>query len=188
MVFKKNSTSYRLMLFLATLIAFSEACGDLFKCPYNLIYGYWPKEHNAFRLALHRLSSVGNIETATKDGQRFLTITSQGVKNLKKQIPLARFKTQKWDGQWLMVVFDISEKERAKRRWLRDKINELNFAQFQKSVYLSPFKLKEEIGNFLETKGLSNEVAVFETSSIFGKSDRQLAQELWRLEVLNNDS
>src|SRR3989338_2832420 len=54
-------------------------------------------------------------------------------------------KTEKWDGYWWVVVFDIPEKDRAIREMLREKLKDLGFIRFQGSVWMYPYECAKEI-------------------------------------------
>jgi len=57
------------------------------------------------------------------------------------------FKKQKhqWKGKWVLVVFDVPERERNKRAFLRDLLKQLGFYLYQQSVYVFPYECFEEI-------------------------------------------
>ncbi|MFC1756901.1 hypothetical protein ACFLZC_01975, partial [Patescibacteria group bacterium] len=54
-------------------------------------------------------------------------------------------KPKKWDGKWRLVIFDIPETKRCARDALRQKLEQLEFYQCQKSTWIHPFPCIEEI-------------------------------------------
>lgn len=52
---------------------------------------------------------------------------------------------KKWDGRWRFVMFDIPNKFKGRANALRDKLKELGLYQFQKSVWVYPYPLENEI-------------------------------------------
>ena len=50
-----------------------------------------------------------------------------------------------WNGLWHIVIFDIPEKYKWARLALRDKLLDLGFFQYQKSVYIHPFPCEDEV-------------------------------------------
>ena len=54
-------------------------------------------------------------------------------------------KQKKWDKNWRLVIFDISELKKVYREAFRGKLKELGFCPLQKSVWLHPFDCKDEI-------------------------------------------
>lgn len=52
---------------------------------------------------------------------------------------------KKWDGKWRFVMFDIPHRLRNASNALRDKLKELGFYQFQKSIWIHPYPIENEI-------------------------------------------
>lgn len=52
---------------------------------------------------------------------------------------------RKWDGRWRFVMFDIPNKFKRRSDILREKLKELGLYQFQKSVWIYPYPLENEI-------------------------------------------
>jgi DNA-binding transcriptional regulator PaaX len=85
------------------------------------------------------------------DGSYTIVLTEKGkLKALTYYFEKMRIEGGKWDGKWRLVVFDIPEKIREGRRALREKIKELGFYELQKSVWIFPFKCKDEIDFIIE--------------------------------------
>ncbi len=61
--------------------------------------------------------------------------------------PLLDFKkkNKKWNNKWFIVSFDVPEKQRNKRDYLRRFIHDIGFYQYQKSVYVFPYDCEKEI-------------------------------------------
>ena len=89
------------------------------------------------------------------DGSYSMTLTEKGrLRILTYHFEKMRIKGEKWDGKWRMVAFDIPEKLKSGRNALRNKIKELGFYEFQKSVWIYPYKCKDEIDFIIEHFGL----------------------------------
>lgn len=106
-----------------------------------------------------------------KGNKEFIEITEKGRKRLlqyeyedmKINIP------PKWDKLWRIVIFDIPEKRRKSRNALVIKLKELGFCMIQKSVFVYPYKCKDEIDfvgehlfirkhiNYILAKNIENE-------------------------------
>lgn len=54
-------------------------------------------------------------------------------------------KNKKWNGKWFLIFFDVPEKERIKRDYLRKYLKKLGFYPYQRSVYILPFECEKEI-------------------------------------------
>ena len=54
-------------------------------------------------------------------------------------------KEKRWDGRWFLVFFDVPEKERKARDYLRRYLKFIGFKEYQKSVYIFPYECEEEV-------------------------------------------
>ncbi len=77
--------------------------------------------------------------------------TKKGLIFFRKQNLLVRYKnsSQKWDGKWRLISFDVPVNEDIKRSRLRGLLKEFDFYQLHKSVWVSPYKLAEEFWKLL---------------------------------------
>jgi DNA-binding transcriptional regulator PaaX len=79
--------------------------------------------------------------------RKFFNTTDRGKKKLDelrekmlKNLPLVDYPKEKAP-QLVLVSFDVPEKERRKRAWLRDVLRYLDFKMVHKSVWLGKFKI-----------------------------------------------
>ena len=107
--------------------------------------------------ALHRAiknlyqSKIVDIKE-DKEGNVTLILTEKGKqKALKYDLDnISVPKMQKWDKKWRVVLFDIPEKRKKIREALRSHLKQMNFFEFQKSVFVHPFECKDEIDYLIE--------------------------------------
>ena len=59
-------------------------------------------------------------------------------------------KPNNWDKKWRVALFDIPERLRKKRDDFRNKLRDLGFFEFQKSVFAYPYNCKDEIDFVIE--------------------------------------
>lgn len=131
------------------------------------------KTKNNFYSLLSQLKKQGFIEKKQKESGTFWKITSRGEKKLEKlknifKFPKLSYKQEK-DNGLNMIVFDIPEKHRAKRDWLRYVLLALEFTMLQKSVWIGKNKLPEEFLKALNELDLTNFVhilKIFKTGTI----------------------
>jgi CRISPR-associated endonuclease Cas2 len=120
-----------------------------------------------YSASLGRLKNDGFIKFSDRD--RFvLTDKGQGVL-LKFDIDglkLPDFDSQKWDGIWRVLIFDIPELTRAVRNLFRNKIQELGFYTLQKSVYVTPLACEKEIDELTRLLRIGNGVDVIHSSKL----------------------
>lgn len=89
------------------------------------------------------------------DGSITMLLTDKGkFRAITFSFQNMRIDKKNWDGKWRLVVFDIPEKFRVGRDSLREKIKELGFYEFQKSVFVFPYKCKDEIDFIIEFYGI----------------------------------
>lgn len=141
------------------------------------------KKHSVLTAAI-KLLSAGDIERVVKDGEVYYEITGQGRTRLCKRIKLDKL-GQKWDGRWRILIFDIPEKTRLKRDYLRQKLYALGFGHLQKSVWVSPFDITREVREFLRFQGLDEGVILFEAKRIGEYEDKEIADRAWHLRGLS---
>lgn len=140
---------------------------------------------NYFQQTVRTMLRTGEIERIVKKGEAFFRITSQGKIKLVRETPLAKRIGRKWDGKWRMVIFDIPEISRSKRDGLRRKLKELGFAQWQKSVYITPFDVAQDLAEYLGNINLSEYAIALEAKKIFIGDEKEMANKLWYLDNLN---
>lgn len=87
--------------------------------------------------------------------QKLISISYQGEKTrielldkgrrkvLTYQIDNLKLNKGRWDGIWRVVIFDIPEKKKIARDFLRAKLKELGFFKLQKSVLVTPWDCKD---------------------------------------------
>lgn len=154
---------------------------------YESMYGWIPgqyKRHNFMHL-VWRSIKTGYIEKIEKESEVFIRLTSRGNKKVVRDFPLISFQNRKWDRKWRIVIFDIQEVNKTVRDNLRQKLKELGFGMLQKSVFISPHDVLQDVAEFTESIGLDSLVYVFETSSLVVGNVKELARKVWNLDILN---
>ena len=73
-------------------------------------------------------------------------------------------KTKKWDERWRVVLSDIPEKQKSARDALRQHLKQLDFVEFQKSVWVHAYECREQVNFLVEYYGVRRYVryGVFE--------------------------
>lgn len=155
----------------------------------NNLYGFYPKEYsrNNYLQAFYRSRKTGNIEKVIKKGEPYWRLTGKGKRRLIRDFPLLKFRDRPWDGKWRTVIFDIEEKSRDERRYLREKLRELGFGMLQRSVYISPFDVAEDLREYFAEQKLGERVYVLEAKRLFAEDEGALAEKVWSLEKINDE-
>lgn len=176
----------QILLCLAETIDYLKGIGEAVFTPYPHIYDYFSdRNRGSIRRSVEDLLKTGNIEKIVEDGVPKFKITSQGKIKLLSEIPLAKFRKEPWDGIWRMVIFDIPEKEKKLRDALRQKLKELGFGKWQESVYISPFKISEQVSEFIKSRDLDDYAVVLESRKILAGDEKELARAIFNLDDLH---
>lgn len=112
------------------------------------------------KFILKRLHRQKIIQIAQENNYSIVKLTEKGnLRILKYKLEeMTIQKTQKWDGRWRMVLYDIKKFKRREQEAIRRILNRLKFLQLQKSVYLTPYQCEKEIIFLREYFGVGTEV------------------------------
>jgi DNA-binding PadR family transcriptional regulator len=106
------------------------------------------------RQSLRRLKKQGFVEK--KEGKYALARTGK----MLMQYVLRRQKaiSAKWDGKFRVVIFDIPEKERKTRNWLRQEFYFLKYQKLQESVFIGKLPLPPDLIKDIKRNKIGNYV------------------------------
>ena len=104
--------------------------------------------------------------SAIKDG--YVKLDKQNHPCLTKQgsLKLEFYNPKKLPNSILMVIFDIPEEERRKRRHLRVILRELKFNKIQQSVWGSKYDSRRYLASELKKLKLEKYVAIYESDRL----------------------
>ena len=137
-----------------------------------------------FKKNFYLMLKTEEIERVVKNGQPYLRLSNRGKKIITRDFSLIALQNKPWDGYWRIIAYDVPEKYKKTRYLLQQELQTLGFGMMQKSIYISPHDLAEDIQEYLESNHLSDFAFVSVAKRIFGKSNRVLAWEVWNLEKL----
>ena len=108
----------------------------------------WKKYKNKrkFYNSFYYLKNNGMINMDYKGRQLYITLTKKGRAKAKKYWidDLQITEPKRWNKKWMVMIFDVKDKQRMKREALRGKIKELGLYQVQKSVWVYPYNFEKE--------------------------------------------
>lgn len=117
------------------------------------------RRRNNFYSYLYHLQKDGLIER--QRGKWFINARGrEKYKTLLNRLPRKRYQKEA-DTSLKIVIFDIPEKEKAKRNWLRGRLIELGFKMLQKSVWAGKMKLPQGFLDDLRDLKMIQYVEVF---------------------------
>lgn len=99
--------------------------------------------------AIGKLKKQGLLAEYKKGDERYLRITEKGKIEIVRHKLKAKT-AESWDKKWRIIIFDIPEVTRKDRNFLRDQLKWLGFFELQKSVWVFPYEIKDELGEFIK--------------------------------------
>ncbi len=108
--------------------------------------------------AVFRLVTQGLLLYADPAKSRVL-ISEDGISLLLTKRP-------ERDGIWKLVIFDIPEKQRNVRTFLRNRLKSLGFRKWQASIWVSPYKLDIKLEQELNELANKYFVRLIKTTNI----------------------
>lgn len=117
-----------------------------------------------FSKTLSRLHKEGIIKRIGLRKRAVWHITKEGRKYLRQKSSTPS--SLKEDGKIRLIVFDVPEAERRKRRWLRDKLIEFNYKPLQKSVWLGKIPLPKQFLDDLGILEMEDYILVFDIKGV----------------------
>jgi len=125
------------------------------------------KENYLYKQRINRLKNKGFIYLSRDK----VKLTKKGLNYLKiLDLDKIKIKSEKWDGIWRVVSYDIPDKCKKERDYFRNKLLELGFKKLQESMFVIPYKCKEEIAALAQCLSLSPYVIYLKTDKIPNQS------------------
>ncbi len=142
------------------------------------IHRDWKKiqRRDLYRL-LHEFRDDKLVEfKELSDGTISIVLTEHGHQRAR-QFDVDRLtitKPKRWDEHWRLVLFDIPEKKRRARDAFREKLRELGFYEWQKSVFILPFPCRDEIEFLIEFFEIRPYVRYGELTNIINEAELKI--------------
>ena len=137
-----------------TILAILAEAGEVtvkafFAHPYSHLFCNHRKKQDYYKSFYY----LGKRKLISKTRDTF-RLTKNGEKeaffaHLDAKLVLHKPKKKKWDGQWRMIVFDIPEKKRKYRDYLRQMLKTLGFKELQKSTWVTPYSIPDFLKELL---------------------------------------
>jgi len=114
--------------------------------------------------AIYNIKRSGYLEIVEKDNQKVVRITKKG--RFKLWSPVIN---EEWDGRWRLVAFDIEEIHRSKRDYFRNALKIMGFKKMQKSLWICPYDISEDIEKVIDMLNIEVNVDYFIADAITNK-------------------
>lgn len=141
-----------------------------FETPYAYIRRAGGVSYKQYYRTARDLKRRGAVEITVGKGQKFIKLTKKG--ELEALLNHARLeRSQRWDGKWRLIIFDIPEQARSKRDQLRWLLKKDRFMKLQASVFISPFSLNRAAIEFLKKTKLINYIRLLRVDEVDDDQD-----------------
>jgi len=156
---------------------------------YRQLYGWVPPQYQRANLyqAVYRLLKTGELEKVVVNGEPCFQLTSASGKKLIRRFSIFKLQAQPWKKIWTVGVYDVEEIVRWERKWLMGRFLSLGFGRLQRSVYISPYDVGEDLKEMIVAKGLEKKVEIFTQASLAGGHEKVLAWKVWPIEELSQE-
>lgn len=126
-----------------------------------------PKEAT-IKQTISRMQKHGLIK---KEGGKYaLTVIG---KNIAKYISgRKKIFEKKWDKKYRVVIFDIPEKKKHLRNWLREELYVLKYEKLQESVLAGKFPLPKDLIKEIKDKKINKFIDYLLVEKIYSKLDK----------------
>lgn len=114
-------------------------------------------------LTLQRLEKKGLIKKVKKEFKP-TPVGLQFAESVKNKI--VYFDNDNWDKKWRLITFDVPEKQRRDRDWLRSILISHKYQPLHKSVFVGKFPLPDFIYKELATKKLTGYIRLLTIGEI----------------------
>jgi phenylacetic acid degradation operon negative regulatory protein len=117
-----------------------------------------PSKSESLRVAVWRLEKEGFLERIARGNRPQFRLTAKGLGHTKRLDGRAAYDREPrtratWDGKWRVIIFDVPERFKEDRRRIREALRRNDFYPLQKSVWISPWRLSDELHeHFVEWK------------------------------------
>lgn len=140
-----------------------------------------------FRQAISRARRLKYLEKRLGPGdQPELVLTQEGKTKVIKRFPLLKLACLPWKGWWLVVAFDIPEEDKKTREAIRRQLLRIGFGQWQKSVYVYPHDISDDLGQMLKDNRLEDKVVPMVAKRILAGNDWEFARRIFHIDEIEN--
>ena len=141
-----------------------------------------------FQSAIWRAKRLKLIEKRPgAHGLPELVLTVAGQAKILKRYPLLKLARRPWEGYWLVVTFDIPEAETIIRKSVRRQLLSLGFAQWQKSVYVCPHDIADDLAQVLKANCLEDKVVPMIAKRILAGDDWKFARRIFHIDEIEKE-
>lgn len=134
------------------------------------------KHKNTYRSCIFRLCGLRLLKKSYND---VLILTDKGARQalaafIETESILHKKGNQHWDGGWRMVFFDIPEKKRKYRDYLRKILRLIGFYELQRSIWVYPYPVPGFLKDLMFEKNIKPYVRFITTNYVNNDKDLRI--------------
>ena len=137
---------------------------------FKIQWADWYRDRQRFYSLLNELKHAGLVVKKRAKGETMWRITKKGSKRLERYgkqyrggLPVQKYSMEN-RAELVILSYDIPERERRKRAWIRENLKNLGFIQLHQSLWAGKGGLPEEFVHDLRTYTLYSYVHIFSVS------------------------
>ena len=119
------------------------------------------KNKAKFKKLVYYAKTKGYVRVKNLEGIKAFILTKEGLNKALKASFITNAKEKRKDGKWVMLIFDVPEKNKKSRDLLRSILQNLGYKVFQKSVWITPYDVSEKTEKLLQMHDLDEFVKIF---------------------------
>lgn len=144
-------------------------------------------DEDKFKRTVGRALKQQYIEKRTSAAGPELVLTKEGEDKILKRFPLLKLALKRWQGWWLVVTFDIPEEDKRTRESIRRQLTNIGFIQWQKSVYVSPHDISDDLAGVLKNNRLEDKVVPMLAKRILAGNDWEFARRIFHIDDIQTE-
>ena len=117
-----------------------------------------------FQALLSKLRKEGFIEKKKKQGITVWGITKQGKDKIRNENEKRDIENTKESPNPIIISYDIPERLRKERQWLRDVLTMLDYQPIHKSVWVGKKQISERLLKELDRREIIDGTQIFEVT------------------------
>ncbi|MGD6801129.1 phenylacetic acid degradation operon negative regulatory protein PaaX [Rossellomorea aquimaris] len=145
--------------------------------------------HNdqAVRAAISRMNKQGWVQSEKQGNKSYYSLTERGLKRMEEAAQrIFKLQTEKWDGQWRILMYTIPEEIRNVRDELRKELVWSGFGTLSNSCWISPNNLDKPVYDLIDKYDIKQYVDFFIARYDGPNEDQRIIGKSWDLQEIND--
>ncbi|MGD7023146.1 phenylacetic acid degradation operon negative regulatory protein PaaX [Rossellomorea vietnamensis] len=145
--------------------------------------------HNdqAVRAAISRMNKQGWVQSEKQGNKSYYSLTERGLKRMEEAAQrIFKLQTEKWDGQWRILMYTIPEEIRNVRDELRKELVWSGFGTLSNSCWISPNNLDKQVYDLIDKYDIKQYVDFFIARYDGPNEDQRIIGKSWDLQEIND--